>query len=164
MTGTTQPQAERSITFTLDASADEAFPLFGAKREMDWDPNWRPQFIFPPDGDQTAHGSVFLVRGDDRESVWVMTVYDVEKRVVQYVRVTPDHSVGQLWITVTPLNAAASQVKVTYRLTALSPIGGSFVDKWKTEFPGTADDWQTVLNHYLRTGEALQNRPYDVQE
>jgi hypothetical protein len=157
-------QAQRSIVFDLNTSADEAFPLFGAKREMDWDPNWHPEFIAPVSGDQTADGAVFLIRGDDQESVWVMTEYDISKRSVAYVRVTPGHSVGQLWINVTPLRPAASQVKVTYRLTGLSTTGSSFVDKWTNEFPHTAPDWQAVLNHYLQTGEPLLNRTYDVQD
>jgi hypothetical protein len=157
-------QAEESIVFVLNAYADEAFPLFSAKSEMEWDPDWRPEFVFPPTGDPSPDGGVFLVRGNDRESVWVMTVYDTAERRVQYVRVTPGHSVGQLWISVTPLQAAQSQVKVTYRLTGLSTTGNSFVEKWKTEFPDTVHDWEAVLNHYLRTGQPLRNRPYDVQE
>jgi hypothetical protein len=157
-------QAERSIVFVLNTSADIAFPLFGPKREMDWDPNWQPQFLVPENGDQTAHGSVFLIRGEAQDSVWVMTVYDVDARLVQYVRVTPGHSVGQLWISVTPLQAAHSQVKVSYRLTGLSPTGSSFVDKWMNEFPHTGPDWAEVLNHYLQTGRPLLNKLYDVQE
>jgi hypothetical protein len=156
-------QADRSIVFVLNTSADNAFPLFGPKREMDWDPNWHPEFIAPKTGDQTAEGSVFLIRGTP-DSVWVMTVYDVNTRLVQYVRVTPGHSVGQLWISVTPLPPAASQVKVRYRLTGLSPTGSSFVDKWMSEFPHTGPVWAEVLNHYLRTGQPLLNKPYDVQE
>lgn len=157
-------QAESAITFDLNASADIAFPLFGPRREMEWDPNWHPEFIFPPSGDETEHGAVFLIRGNDRESVWVMTVYDINARRVEYVRVTPGHSVGQIWINVTPLQPTKSQARVRYRLTALSTIGSSFVEKWTTEFPDTARDWQAVLNHYLQTGQSLSNRLYDVQE
>ena len=157
-------QAESAITFDINTSADEAFPLFGPKREMDWDPNWHPEFVFPADGDQTSHGSVFLIRGNDRDSVWIMTVYDIDARRVEYVRVTPGHSVGQLWISITPSQPARSQVRVSYRLTGLSPTGSSFVEKWKTEFPDTAREWQAVLNHYLETGRPLLNRLYDVQE
>jgi hypothetical protein len=157
-------QAESAITFDINTSADEAFPLFGPKREMDWDPNWHPEFVFPADGDQTSHGSVFVVRGNDQDSVWIMTAYDIDARRVEYVRVTPGHSVGQLWISITPSQPTRSQVRVKYRLTGLSPTGSSFVEKWKTEFPDTARDWEAVLNHYLETGRPLLNRLYDVQE
>lgn len=162
--GFTAAQAEESISFTLDTPAEEAFPLFGPKREMDWDPNWRPIFLAPADGDQTERGSVFVVRAEDRESVWIMTVYDVAHRAVQYVRVTPGHTTGQLWISITPLTADRSQVKVTYRLTGLSPIGNRFVQKWALEFPAKGSDWAEVLNYYLRTGKPLLSKVYDVQE
>lgn len=157
-------QAEESISFTLDTPAETAFPLFGPKREMEWDPNWRPIFLAPPGGDQTERGSVFLIRAADRESVWIMTMYDVAHRAVQYVRVTPGHTTGQLWISITPLTAGRSQVKVTYRLTGLSPTGNRFVQKWALEFPGTGNDWAEVLSHYLRTGTPLLSKVYDVQE
>jgi hypothetical protein len=156
-------QAEETITFDVEAAADDAFPLFGPKREMDWDRNWRPTFLMPPDGDQSPHGSVFLVRADDRESVWIMTVYDSAQRAVQYVRVTPGHTTGQIWISITPLTAASSQVKVTYRLTGLSPIGNQFVRHWAGQFPRMGSAWAEVINHYLRTATPHPTRTYDVQ-
>lgn len=158
------PQAQESITFKSRPRADAAFPLFGPKREREWGHNWQPTFLAPPDGDQTADGSVFVIHKQDRDSVWIMTVYDAVHRVVQYVRVTPGHSTGQLWISITPLTAASSRVKVTYRLTGLSTTGNRFIERWATEFPRMGSAWAEVLNHYIRTGTPHPTQLYDVQE
>jgi len=143
----------QSITFSITAAADEAFPLFGARREMDWDPDWRPHFLGTED--------VFLVENEIGTSVWVMTQYDASERAVGYVRVTPQHTVAQIWITITPSGENASRATVTYRLTGLSTEGNQYVARFAKEFPAKAQLWGDVINHYLATGKPLGAR-YDV--
>jgi hypothetical protein len=145
--------AERAITFVINAPPDDAFPLFSAKREMEWDSDWRPVFLI----DDT----VFVVEDDFGRSTWIMTRYDAHERAVNYVRFTPEHTVGQIWIRVAAMTDTQSRVTVTYRLTALSARGNTFVTRWREEFPRKGQVWADVINHYLATGKPLGTR-YDV--
>jgi hypothetical protein len=146
-------QAERAITFTIDAPPHDAFPLFSAKREMEWDHEWRPVFL--------ADETVFMVNDDFGPSTWIRTRYDEHERAVNYVRVTPEHTVGEIWIRVVATSDARSNVTVTYRLTGLSERGNTFVARWQDEFPAKGPVWAAVINHYLVTGKPLGER-YDV--
>lgn len=146
-------QAERTITFVLDAAPLEVFPLFSARREMEWDNEWRPVFL--------TDDAVFMVDHDFGKSTWVMTRYDAHEGSVNYVRVTPEHTVGQIWIRVSAMADTQSHVTVTYRLTALSERGNAFIARWQDEFPTKGPVWADVINHYLATGQPLGAR-YDV--
>ena len=141
--------ATESIEFRLQTDADSAFPLFSAQRERDWDPDWKPQFVTD---------EVFIV---DVESVWIRTVYDAQRRRIEYVRVTPRDTVGQISIQLQPIDATSCAVNVTYRLTALSAAGRSFIAHWQAEFAKTGERWGAVLNHYIATGKPL-GMTYDV--
>ena len=142
--------ATEIIEFRLGTDADSAFPLFSAQREREWDPDWKPQFMTP---------EVFLV---DVENVWVRTVYDAERRRIEYVRVTPRETVGQIAIQLEPINATSCAARVSYCLTALSASGQDYIDHWQKEFPATGEQWAAVLNHFIATGKPL-GQVYDVQ-
>ena len=141
--------ATETIEFILYTDADSAFPLFSAQRERDWDPDWKPQFITE---------DVFMI---DVESVWIRTVYDAARRRIEYVRVTPRETVGQISIQLQAIDATSCTVHVTYSLTALSAAGRSFIAHWQKEFAKTGEQWAAVLNHYIATGEPL-GATYDV--
>ena len=155
-------QTEQTITFNLLTAADSAFPLFGAKREMDWDNDWHPHFLVPADGSQSADGAVFIVDNELGQSTWVMTRYDALARAVEYVRVTPEHTVGQIWIRIVAGGDNVSCVSVTYRLTGLSEPGNEYVTQFGAEFPTKGQVWADVISHYITTGQPL-GTAYDVK-
>lgn len=155
-------QTEQTITFNLLTAADSAFPLFGAKREMDWDNDWHPHFLAPADGNQNPDGAVFIVDNELGQSTWVMTRYDALARAVEYVRVTPEHTVGQIWIGIVATGGNVSRVNVTYRLTGLSERGNEYVTQFGAEFPTKGQVWADVINHYITTGQPL-GTAYDVK-
>lgn len=155
-------QTEQTITFNLLTAADSAFPLFGAKSEMDWDDDWHPHFLAPADGRQSADGAVFIVDNELGQSTWVMTRYDAFARAVEYVRVAPEHTVGQIWIRIVPAGDHVSSVSVTYRLTGLSESGNEYVTQFGAEFPTKGQVWADVINHYIMTGQPL-GTAYDVK-
>jgi hypothetical protein len=146
-------QTERAVTFVIDAPPAQAIPLFTARREMEWDNEWRPVFL--------TEDTVFIVDHDFGQATWVMTRYDAHEGAVHYVRITPEHTVGQIWIRVAAMADQQSHVTVTYRLTALSERGHAFMRHWQEEFPTKGPLWANVINHYLATGKPLGQR-YDV--
>jgi hypothetical protein len=145
----------RSISFTVKGKPDAVFPLFGPVRESEWDPAWQPEFIHPSDGTQSHDGAVFIVRKGGRESIWVMRRYDAKQRELEYVRVTPGYVVAEVEVSIAPAAGGQSRATVTYRYTALSDEGNTFIAHWADEFPKTGPHWGEVINHYITTGRPL---------
>jgi hypothetical protein len=141
-----QLRASAAIELHLNAPADAAFPLFGPVRESEWAPDWSPKWIYPPEPRQSSEGSVFTTASPAGISTWVMTVYDAEKRNVEYVHLTPGHRVVEISITVRPTTRETSTARVSYRVTALSEQDAAFVAHFKTEFPSEAPHWERAVN------------------
>jgi hypothetical protein len=138
--------AAASIELHLNASADAAFPLFGPVRESEWAPEWSPVWIYPPAPLQSADGAVFTTTHHAGVATWVMTVYDTDKRAVEYVNFIAGRRVTQISITVRPETAATSIARVSYRVTALSQEGGEFVAHFAKNFPGEGPHWEKAVN------------------
>jgi hypothetical protein len=138
--------AAASIELHLNASSDEAFPLFGPVRESEWAPDWSPSWINPPEPGQSPDGAVFTTSHHAGVATWVMTLYDTDKRTVEYVNFIPGHRVTQISITVLPVTAATSIARVSYRVTALSQEGEKFVAHFAKNFPGEGPHWEKAVN------------------
>jgi len=138
--------AVASIELHLNASADAAFPLFGPVRESEWASDWSPVWIYPPNPYQSADGAVFTTSHKTGVATWVMTVYDMDKRTVEYVNFIPGKRVTQISITVRPDTAATSIASVSYRVSALSQEGGAFVAHFAKNFPGEGPHWEKAVN------------------
>jgi len=144
-------RVERTMRVRLGAAADRVFPLFGPIRESEWDPRWAPRMIFPTDRSQSEKGAVFTTDG----AVWVMTVYDPARRIVGYVRVLPGVTVTEIDVAVASAGPAASEARVTCRLTPLSKAGEEPIERFRLHFPHQAAHWEEAINHLLTTGRPL---------
>jgi len=156
--------AAASIELHLNATADAAFPLFGPVRESEWAPEWSPVWIYPSAPLQSADGAVFTTTHQVGVATWVMTVYDTDKRTVEYVNFIPGRRVTQISITVRPDTAATSIARVSYHVTALSQQGGRFVAHFAKNFPGEGPHWEKAVNdsiskNGLRSGSDQQATP-----
>jgi hypothetical protein len=145
-------QVTRSMSLDLPGSAAAAFPLLGPVGERAWSPRWDPQFIVPADPGQSPAGAVFTVGQDSLPSVWVMTDFDPDKRIVRYVVIRPGRVVIQLWIEVTPVSATSSKAEVTYRYTAIGPDGRQALDRFKGTFPSFKPHWEAAIGAALIQG------------
>jgi hypothetical protein len=139
-------RASAAIELHLNAPADLAFPLFGPARESEWAPTWAPKWIYPPEPRQSPEGAVFTTVAPEGVSIWVMTVFDPEKRDVEYVHLIPGHRVTEISIIVRPAGSAASVARVSYRVTALSQDGSAFVAHFAKNFPSEGQHWERAIN------------------
>jgi hypothetical protein len=146
--------AAASIELHLNASADAAFPLFGPVRESEWAPEWSPVWIYPSAPLQSADGAVFTTTHHAGVATWVMTVYDTDKRTVEYVNFIAGRRVTQISITVWPDTVATSIARVSYRVTALSHEGGEFVAHFAKNFPGEGPHWEKAVNDSISKNSA----------
>lgn len=157
-----QRQASASIELHLNASADTAFPLFGPIRESEWVSDWSPVWIYPPAPIQSTEGAVFTTSGHAGVSTWVMTVYDTDRRTVNYVNFIPGQRVTQISITVHPDTAATCVARVSYRVTSLSDEGSAFVAHFAKEFPGEGPHWQKAINDSISKNRLLGGSEKDA--
>jgi hypothetical protein len=98
-------------------------------------PEWASVWIYPPEPRQSSDGAVFTATLRAGVATWIMTVYDTDRRTVEYVNFIPGQRVTQISITVRPETTATSIARVTYRVTALSREGTAFVAHFAKEFP-----------------------------
>ena len=141
--------ARRTLSFDIAITADSLFPLFGPAREAEWARGWKPSFIFPTDGSQTAEGAVFTTGDSAKRDYWVMNEYDSAARRLRYVSVRPAKMAIQLLIVVSPAGRDSAHVDVTYTHTALSPDKNADVDAFANNVELLREHWRTAIAEAL---------------
>jgi hypothetical protein len=151
----TQPVEQRTQSFTiaLSGTVAEVTPLFGPVREAEWAPDWSPRFIQPAQGAQ-REGVVFTTtsgHGEDR--IWLLTAYDVEDGLVEYVVTTPAFTVTEIKVRVVPDGEEHCKATIKYRRSALAPEGNEEVAKLDARWAEEQRlHWQTAINEALAKG------------
>lgn len=137
----------RTFQFIAFAPMSRVAPLFGAARERDWEPEWKPTFVWP-DTPADRSGMVFTVAHGHKNAVWVNTQYDLQKGRFQYVYVIPDVMATLLTLTLEP-REAHTIVTVRYERTALSPDASPIVQSMAQHDDTAAPEWEQKINAYL---------------
>ncbi len=148
-------QRTRSFTIVLKGPVAEVTPLFGPDREKEWAPSWSPELLSPAETGQ-AEGLVFKTQDqDDKEKLWVLTTYLPKEGRVEYVCVTPGHSVNQIKIRVISTGVRQSKATVTYRRSAIAPAGNDDVRRLTTSWAEhQRKHWQGAINAVLEKRSA----------
>lgn len=137
------------FVFSVDARADDVFPLFGANRERAWAPDWDPRFQWPPTATD-REGMVFQVAQGQGTATWVNTAFDPQGGRVQYVYVLPGVVATLITLNVRP-RGAVTEVTVRYDRTALSQESDSLVAKMAAQDRRAGPDWAgQITAHLLR--------------
>ncbi len=148
-------RVRRTYRQHLDAPPDRVFPLLCPVREVDWVPGWEPSLVLSASGVAEAD-CVFVTPGEAGEAVWVVTRHDASAHVVEFVKVTPGHTVGRIRVQLHPEGPQQTAAEVTYQYTALGEKGEAFVRGFtEAAYADFMRAWERQLNHYLRTGEKL---------
>lgn len=114
-------RVDNRFEFVVRAPCEQVAPLFGAWAERAWaGPDWNPRFLVP-DPPRDQEGMVFLLPHEDSTSVWVNTVFDLDRGVIQYVYVLPEIQAVVIDIRLSRQGAEATAAWVRYRRTALDP-------------------------------------------
>ena len=144
-------QAEKTFNFEIQVPPAEVLPLFGPVRESEWDPAWKPRFLYPAAGSNTRAGAVFTVTHEDgRETVWILLEYSAERMTIHYAVVSPEVTAAEIWVRVSPTQRAGARVDVTQRRTSLRPEADELISKFERHFQYEASHWQGAIEAYLR--------------
>jgi len=146
-------RARHTYVQQLTGSPDQVFPLLCPVRELDWVNGWNPQQVISASGVAEA-GCIFTTPTEDGgESLWVVTVYRPEEHRIEFLKITPGVTVGQIEIVLHPGETGGTAAHVTYAHTALSPEGERFVAGFtETAYEAFMREWEDELNYYLETG------------
>lgn len=152
MSAAFQPiQVTRSCEQLLEAPPERILPLLTPRGEEAWAVGWRPEVLF--DGDPI--GTVFLTRHPaDPATLWRMEAYGPEG--VRYVRITPGLVATELCVTLAAEGTNQTRATVRYTFTGLSEAGNARAAKeTPAHYAQWIGEWETELNHFLRTGSRL---------
>jgi len=140
---------------TINGTIEEIFPLYCPVRELDWAYGWNPKVVYSNSG-LVEPDCVFITEHDGHETVWYVSVYDIEQGRVEMIRHTTGVTFTKLEIIVEPISEDKTKAVITYSKTSLSEIGDKVLKEFtKENYDIMMDSWEKEMNHYLKTGEML---------
>lgn len=135
---------ERSGSFTLPSPPERALARFTPEGERLWVPGWQPETLHTPGADLDVEGAVFRTAASGEETLWIVLRLDREAGLAEYARITPGNRLGTVHVLCAPTANGGTEVRVTYRLTALSPAGDAVLASLSEEaYAGMLADWRT---------------------
>jgi hypothetical protein len=143
--------ARSEFTFTVKAPMAVAFPLFGPEGERPWaGPHWDPQFVYPLPA-KDVEGAVFHVHHGHHSATWVNTAFDAQAGHAAYAYVIDGKLATRIDVQLTPVDAAATTVRVMYERTALSPsVNPDIAEKAQTD-QKMGPEWEHAIGRYLKS-------------
>ncbi len=147
-----------AFSFTVAASKERVFPLFGASGERSWGDSghgspWDPHFIWPtPERD--VEGEVFTITHvhgpfHRKTATWINTAFDEASGHIQYVYFVPGSMVTRIDLQVTAVGEEKTKVDVIYDQTALTPSANASVEERTQHGADMAKDWQEQVTAAL---------------
>jgi hypothetical protein len=135
-----------TVTISVPLPADEAMVLFTARGERDWVEGWDPKFpVGEPDDE--GEGTVFVTTADGRPTYWVVAARATGS--VRYARITPGLFAGTVEVRERRSDGRATQVDVTYDLSALTPHGAAKLDDFAAGYEQEIGAWQDAIETAL---------------
>jgi hypothetical protein len=116
---------------------DKAMALFTPEGERRWAAGWDPHYS--QGGRRDGLGTVFTTTHGGSQATWVMV--DRLPQSIRYARVVPAMTAGTIAVEVVSSHEAATQVRVTYDLTALSPAGERWLEAFDAAYQAEIASW-----------------------
>ena len=139
--------------FEMPYPIEELFPLFSPEGEKHWVPGWDYENVMGTT--ELSEDYVFLTKTHDHgtaDAIWIVKKYDPGSHFVQYYKIEPGHKIGVVTVKCMRLDAARTEVRVTYKYTALSEAGEKFVSDFsKDVYDKFIGEWRLLLARYLES-------------
>lgn len=142
---------------TVPAAAAKVFPLLCPVREYDWIDGWTCNLIYSDTG--VAENNCIFTTDFPRgvEETWVVSHYDPEHYVIQFVIVNAGAYVMKLDVSLQASGDNATNVLWKTTFTGLTPEGNAFIEKHCEEANSARMDLLfKVLDHYCTKGKMLK--------
>lgn len=143
-----------SETMNLPFAAETIWPQLCPTREYDWIETWACELVHSESG-YNEYGCVFRTdlptEGDE---TWVTSRFEPHERI-EFVRSNTDRVIHFV-IELDPDGEGGTNVKWTHHVTALNAAGIDYIKEKPAAFKVQMSMLNTMLSHYLRTGEMLK--------
>jgi hypothetical protein len=127
-------------TLRVDAPPEHAFQLFTAPGERLWEPE------VLRGGDGRHKGSVFVTDAHGDKAYWVVVDYDDAALHARYARIAPGSRAGTVAVRARDDGAGATEVEVTYELTALTDAGNEQLAAFDAEaYAQMLAEWESLI-------------------
>ncbi len=137
----------------VHAEPEAIFPLLCPVREFDWIPTWECEIVYTESG-LAEEGCVFQTSGDGGADTWVISRYQPPERI-SFVRVNSLRAI-RYDIYLEPVGDGSTKLRWEQEITALNEDGDRHVAAQRREdFAATIATVERMLEHYLKTGEAM---------
>ena len=148
---------ETRFSHRISAPPDNVFPLLCPVRESEWLEGWDCKILYTETG-RAENNCVFTTDSTGRgEGTWMVSRYELENCIVEYVVFYPDLCVERIDIRVEKDTDGISQVLWRRTYTGLTPKGNEFIKAFTGESLRKRMTFvQKSLEHYLKTGEMLK--------
>jgi hypothetical protein len=140
-------------SFHLDAPCETVFPLFTARGEREWVPDWDPAMLSGAE----ERGSAFETRNHQAHvTTWIVIDYRPSEGRVSYARLAHGSNIGLVDVICTESGQGGTDVSVAYTLTPLKSEAeafvGEFLDPWHYE--RMIDEWRAATSAALARATA----------
>lgn len=143
----------------IEGAIEQIFPLYCPVKELLWTESWNPKIVYSNSG-WVEKNAIFTSKDSERTATWYVATYDIEKGLVEMIKLVPDYTVSKLEINVTTITEDNSRVFITYGITSISDAGNDMLRNFtKENFDIAMQAWEKAMNHYLKTGEMLKGLP-----
>jgi hypothetical protein len=151
-------RVSRSYCQTINANPNIVFPLLCPVREAEWLDEWSYNLIYSESG-VAEEGCVFSTAyKGEKDTIWIITEHNKEKKLVEFTRVTPESRASILSISVKTEKKNTSNVYIKYTYTAICEEGNKFIDEFTEDaFLAAVKFWEKSMNYFLRTGKQLKH-------
>jgi hypothetical protein len=130
-------------TLRVDAPPEHAFQLFTAPGECFWIDDWDPDIL---SGDGREKGTVWITNVAGATAYWIVVDYDADALHARYARIAPDTRAGTVEVFARDDGTGATEVEVTYELTALTDEGGKQLATFDAEaYSRMLADWERMI-------------------
>jgi hypothetical protein len=136
-----------SASLTVARPCPGVMDLFTPEGERAWAgaDGWHPQFPEPKRTEGV--GTVFTTRHGSHQTTWVMV--DQTSRRIRYARILPGISAGTVEVVAVSDSDEATQLQVSYDLTALAPEEAPRLEAFAAAFESDIAAWETKIARYL---------------
>jgi hypothetical protein len=145
-------RVQQSTEITLEGPIEKVFPLFGIIREKEWEPEWKPDPIFPLSGD-IAEGAIYCTPGHlpgEAPLTWVVVRYDTVLYRLTYLVSASDRIVS-IDIQCITIDSNHTRAIVTYTLTGLTQEGNKIIRHHLASiFAHNLQGWENAINQLLK--------------
>jgi hypothetical protein len=136
----------RAAEITVGLPREQAMALFTPEGERRWAEGWQPRY--PEPARREGPGAVFTTEHGAGQTTWIFV--DQQPERIRYARVVDGMTAGTIGVDVVAASDDATQVRVTYDLTALTSEGEAWLGRFEANYDEAIASWSTEIAAALR--------------